>query len=54
MQVNEIAKEYLKKEHKKLTFSLKNAMRRPGTKQTEIDALQRKIDINLYLQQRCE
>lgn len=49
-----IAREYLEKEHKKLTISLERALNRNGITQTEIDNLQRKIDINLYLQTKCK
>lgn len=49
-----IAREYLKKEHKKLVISLERALSRNGVTQTEIDNLQRKIDINLYLQEKCK
>ena len=48
-----IAKAYLEKEHKALTIKLTKALERKGVTQTEIDALQQKIDINLYLQERC-
>lgn len=48
------AKVYLEKECSKLIVNLERAMNRKGVTETEIDALQRKIDINLYLQGRCE
>jgi hypothetical protein len=49
-----IAKAYLEKECGKLIIKLENAMQKPGVSEEELNALQRKIDINLYLQGRCE
>lgn len=52
--ISEIAKAYLEKECNKLIINLERALNRNGVTETEINALQQKIDINLYLQQRCE
>jgi hypothetical protein len=52
--ISEIAKAYLEKECNKLIINLERALNRKGVTETEINALQQKIDINLYLQQRCE
>ena len=49
-----IAKAYLEKECRKLIIKLENATNRQGVSEEELDALQRKIDINMYLQGRCE
>lgn len=49
-----IAKEHLEKECRKLIIKLENAMNKQGVSEEELDALQRKIDINMYLQERCE
>lgn len=52
--ISEIAKAYLEKECRKLIINLERALNKQGVAESEIDALQQKIDINLYLQQRCE
>jgi hypothetical protein len=52
--MKDVAKAYLEKEYRKLTINLERAINRNGVTQAEIDALQKKIDINLYLQSRCE
>lgn len=48
------AKAYLEKECRKLIFSLEQALNRKGVTGQEIDNLQKKIDINMYLQKKCE
>lgn len=52
--INEQAKAYLEKECNRLIINLERAINRNGVTQKEIDDIQLKIDINLYLQQRCE
>lgn len=52
--ISEIAKAYLEKEYRKLIINLERALNKQGVTEAEIDALQHKIDINMYLQQRCE
>jgi hypothetical protein len=52
--IAQLAKAALEKECNKLIIRLENALNRKGTSQVEIDSLQQKIDINLYLQERCE
>lgn len=52
--MKEMAKAYLEKECNRLIINLERAMNRKGVTQKEIDDIQLKIDINLYLQQRCE
>jgi DNA-directed RNA polymerase subunit RPC12/RpoP len=52
--ISESVKAHLEKEHNTLTINLEKAKNRNGVKQEEIDALQRKIEINAYLQQKCK
>ena len=52
--ITTIAKAHLEKECRKLIIKLENAMNKPGVSEEELDALQRKIYINMYLQRRCE
>lgn len=52
--MNEEAKAYLEKECRKLIIKLEQALNRKGATDEEIDNIQKKIDINLYLQSRCE
>lgn len=48
------ARAYLEKECRKLIFSMENALNRRGVTEQEINNLRKKIDINMYLQNRCE
>ena len=54
MDIQQLAKTYLEKEFKRLNIKLKQANEKTGVKQSEIDALERKIEIIAYLQTRCE
>ena len=49
-----MALEHLVKEHKSLCINLERAQKRPGVTAQEIENIKRKIEINLYLQERCE
>lgn len=52
--IAEIAKAYLEKECSKLIINLERALNRKGATDEEVNNLQKKIDINMYLQSRCE
>ena len=49
-----IALEHLAKEYKRLCINLERAEKRQGVSARELEDIKRKIEINLYLQEKCE
>lgn len=49
--MQEVAKVFLEKEHSRLVNNLERATKRLNVTQAELDNLQQKIKINLYLQE---